>query len=331
MANKEDIPLEELLSALLDNNIPLSARYLYQFSDLSPEEIVALSKVWNDISVERRQRLLEDLEELEDTNMTVSFERLFRLALEDEDPLVRRNAIRSLWNYEDPILIPVLLNFVGHDDSIEVRAQAASALGRFVYLGELEEIPEQTAASIVDKLLEIMASESDEPVRLRALESLGFSGRESIRDLITEATEYGDENWVTSALVAMGRSSDDEWAPNIIDKLVDESTKVRIEAARAAGELELQAAAPALLFLLEGEDDDVRLAAAWALSEIGGEGIRDGLEALQVETGDENDFDELEEVLENLTLTEEIEAFNLLDISEEELEEYQDPPSPEDS
>jgi len=155
---------------------------------------------------------------------------------------------------------------------------------------------------------------------------LGFSGRESIHDLINEAVEFGDDNWVASALVAMGRSSDDDWAPQVLDKLDDDSILVRLEAVRAAGDLGLPAATPALLYLLESEEDDIRLAAAWALSEIGGEGVRDGLEALQVETDDENDVDIIEDALENLTLTEEIEAFNLLDLSEEDLEDYQDPP-----
>ncbi|MCH7662528.1 MAG: HEAT repeat domain-containing protein [Chloroflexi bacterium] len=334
MENNADISLEELLAALLDDSNPLSARYLYRFSDLNPEEIAALRNDWGDITIERRQRLMEDLEELEDTNTIVSFEHVFRLAMEDEDPLVRKFAIRSLWNYENPILIPVFIDLMEHDNSDQVRAQAASALGRFIYLGELEEIPEQMANSIVDKLLTIMAGEAEESLRLRALESLGFSCRESIQDLINEAIELGDENWVASALVAIGRSSDDDWAPSVLDKLDDDRAMVRIEAIRAAGELGLQAATPAMLYLLESEDDEIRLAAAWALSEIGGEGIRDGLEMLLVESGDETEEEVIEEALENLTLTEEIATFNLLDISEEDLEEFEGfrgPPSREDS
>ena len=327
MEDKEELSLEDLRSSLLDENTSLPPRYLYRFSDLSHEELEVLGGDWNNISIERRQRLLEDLEELEDTNTVVSFENIFRLALTDQDPLSRKIAVRSLWNYEDPDLISTFVDILQKDGSVEVRAQAASALGRFVYLGELEEIPEDKGNSVVEILLEIMESEAEESLRLRSLESLGFSGRESVRDLINEAIEYGDENWVASALVAIGRSSDEDWAPSVLEKLDDLISKVRLEAVRASGELGLEEASPALLYLLESEEDEIRIAAAWALSEIGGEGTRAGLETLLVETDDENETDLIQDALENLTLTEEIDAFNLLDMSEEDLEDFLDPPS----
>ena len=237
---------------------------------------------------------------------------------------MRETAIRSLWNYEDPSLINTLLSILANDTSNEVRAQAAAGLGNFVFLGELEKISAQRANLVVEKLLEIMQSEEPEPIRLRALESLGFSGREVVKDLIEEAFNYGDEGWVASTLYAMGRSADDSWASNILEKLDDINPKVRLEAIRAAGELEIEEAVPALLYLLEGEDTEILLAAAWALSEIGGDGVRESLDDLSATLDDEDDIDIIQEALENLELTEEIGNLNILDIPEEDLEQITD-------
>jgi HEAT repeat protein len=331
MQNEGNIPLEELVGALLDKNQPLPAKFLYRFSDITQSELDIISDMWANIAIERRQGLLEDLETLEESNTLISFNRICRLALNDEDARVRKIAIRALWNYEDPDLIPTFMDMLINDSSVDVRAQAANGLGRFIYLGELEQISPDNVKPIEEKLLAIMDGEEEETLRLRALESLGYSSRESVSDLIEEAYQFGDENWVASALFAMGRSADEDWTHNVLDKLDDPVHKVRLEAIRAAGELSLEAATPALLYLLEGEDDELRPAAAWALSEIGAEDARDALENLLLEMENEDEIDLIEDALENLTLTEEMESFNLLDFSEEALEDLQDSPPQEDS
>jgi HEAT repeat protein len=275
--------------------------------------------------------LLEDLEQFEDANTLMSFNRIFRLALKDEDALVRIVAIRALWNYEEPDLIPTFMDMLTNDSNVDVRAQAASGLGRFIFLSELEQLSPNNVMPIEEKLFAIMDSDEEETLRLRALESLAFSSRDSVSDLIEEAYQFGDENWVVSSLLAMGRSANEDWAPKVLDKLDDPIHMVRLEAVRAAGDLGLDEAVPALLYLLEVDDFELVLAAAWSLSEMGGEGVRDAIENLLLELEDEDEIDLIEDALENLTLTEEIEGLNLLDFSEEDLEDLQDSPPQEDS
>ena len=331
MEHKESIPLEALVSALLDVSHPLPAKFLYRFSDMPPGELDSIRDIWADIVVERRRGLLEDLEQLEDSDTLMSFRHVCRLALTDEDPIVRLVAIRALWNYEEPDLIPTFMHMLTNDSNVDVRAQAASSLGRFIFLCELEQISPDNVKPIKEKLLAIMDSEEEEILRLRALESLAFSNRDSVRDLIEEAYQYGDESWVISSLVAMGRSANEDWAPKVLDKLDDPIHKVRLEAVRATGDLGLEEAVPALMYLLEDDDFELLLAAAWSLSKIGGEGIRDALDDLLLKLENEDEIDIIEDALENLTLTEEIEGFSLLDFSEEDLEDLQDSPPQEDS
>jgi HEAT repeat protein len=238
---------------------------------------------------------------------------------------VRLTAVRSLWPSEQSTLVPQLFDLLDHDDNPEVRAQAAAALGRFVYLGEVGKIPEATLKQIEDKLMNALDSDKNELVERRALESLGYSSRPEVPNLIEDAYESDDDEWIASALFAMGRSADDRWAPLVIERLDDTAVELSREAARAAGELELGEALPALVHLLQDEDSELRLAAAWSLSQIGGNGVADALEELLERTEDEDDIDLIENAIENLAYTQEMSGLNLLDFSPEDLNDMAHP------
>ena len=87
---------------------------------------------------------------------------------------------------------------------------------------------------------------------------------------------------VASAIFAMGRSANDAWEDIVISNLQNQYVDVQEEAVRAAGELELQNAREEILELLddEGLDQDVFLAAIWSLSQIGGPGVQEKLDAI---------------------------------------------------
>jgi len=60
---KKFLPFNEVVSALLDNNTPFSPTYLHRFSDITPEDLAELKKVWPQVNPDRRAAVLEDLEE----------------------------------------------------------------------------------------------------------------------------------------------------------------------------------------------------------------------------------------------------------------------------
>lgn len=319
------LSFDEVIAALRDESQPFPARYLYRLSGLEGEELGLLTRIWHDLSTVRRLGLLEDMEMLADSNTVMHFDAVNRIALGDADARVRLTAVRSLWPSEQPALVPRLIELLDRDDNIEVRAQAASALGRFVYLGEVGAIPENILKQVEDKLLGVIGSDEDDLVQRRALESLGYSSREEIPDLIEEAYESDDDEWIASTLFAMGRSADDRWASVVIERLNDPVVELSREAARAAGELELEEALPALVDLLQDEDSELRLAAAWSLSQIGGNGIAEALEEMLERTEDEDEIDLIENAIENLALTHEMNDLNLLDFSPEDLEDMANP------
>lgn len=319
MLNDSKSSFQDVLNALMDENTPLHPRYLYQLSDLEAEEVALLARIWGKVPLWRRRALLEDLEELSQSNDLLSFEAIGRHAMQDQDPQVRCLAINLLYDYEAVDLIPAFMEILEKDEDSQVRAAAAAALGQFVYLGEVESIPAQTLHEIEDCLLRVINTDEAMEVRRRALESLGYSSREEIPQLIEDAFRSGSREWMASALFAMGRSYDQRWKEIILKTLDHKVPSLREEAARAAGELELREAVPMLMDLLDDGDDEVRDAAIWSLSQIGGEGVREALERLLDEAEDDEEIEFLENALDNLSFTDDLQPFSLFEFSEEDL------------
>ncbi len=315
MSTTPEITIRQLIDAMLDETTTFPPRYLYRFSDLTDDELAQIEKYWPSMPLWRRQALLEDIEELGENDTLLNFEPLALMSLQDPDARVRALAVQVLWEYESSSLAPVFLGLMANDPDLNVRAAAASALGRFVYLGEVEDIPEEDLHRIEDALIAVVTGSDDLLVRRHALESLGYSSRQEVPALIDQAFRSPDKNWIASALFAMGRSANEEWTPKVLSMLDHTLPAVRAEAVRAAGELEISEAIQPLLDLLDDSDEAVRTAAIWSLSQIGGEGVREQLEQLQEETEDEEEADYIESALDNLTFTEDFQLFSMFDFS----------------
>ncbi len=316
----QTVPFKTVLEALLDTNKPFPARHLNAFSDIKPADLKNLLKVWPQVTPRRKQTLLEDLEYLAESDTLTSFEDLARALLSDPDAQVRLLAIRLLWECEDTKLVPVFLDLLNDEDTA-VSAGAATALGLFVYLGELERIPAELHHQVEDALLEATGPARETLVRRRALEALGTSSRPEVPPLIESAYNEKNPDWVVSALYAMGRSADERWSKQVLSNLRNANSEIREEAIRAAGELELKSAQPALLDALEDEEDvEMRHELVWALSKIGGEGVRNRLEELLDAESDDEEAEFLEEALDNLAFNEDAGLFGMLDFESDDKE-----------
>lgn len=317
----DHIDFSELIAALRDESEPFPPRFLYRLSGLEGAELKEVRVLWPSLSTGRRLGLLEDLELLAESNTIMHFDAVNRLGLEDEEPEVRTVAIRSLWQSEREDLADIFMRILDEDPDESARAQAAAGLGRFIYLGELGKLPKEILNEVERKLLAVMDTEEPPMVRRRAMEALGYSSHGQVADLIEDAYEHGDEDWQASALFAMGRSADDRWAPLVLERLEDPNERLSREAARAAGELQLSEALPGLINLLHDELAEIRLAAAWSISQIGGERAEEALEDLLERTQDEDEIDLVENALENLAFNRELDDLNILNFSPEDLED----------
>ena len=309
---------DDLLSALLDAARPLPIQRLSELSDLDAEQLRLLRSIWNQMPDDRRLALIEELGKLGDDRFEYTFERIHRSAMDDPQPEVRALAIRNLWECEDPGLVGPLLATLAQDPSAEVRAAAGSALGAFLFLGETDSLPDELLHRLEEGLLAAAASDDDEDVRRLSFESLGYSSREEVPPLIEKAYASTDEAWKRSSLIAMGRSVNSVWAPNVMRELTSAVPVLRLEAARAAGELDLQEAVPFLIDLLEDVSDDIRHAAIWSLGQLGGEAAQASLLRLIDHSDDDQEVELLEDALGNLAFVDSTRDFIVLDLDDSE-------------
>lgn len=329
--NTIPVTFQKVLDALLSEGAEFPRHYLKEFSDIGPVELQSLLDVWPRIKLRRKLTLFEELKSLAEADTIVSFDDFARAFLTDPDPHVRTRAVRLLDESEAPKLMVIFLDMLKNDPDIGVRAEAASVLKLFVELGELEEIPERLYHQVEDALLATANGKDDGRVRRAALESLGYSSRAEVVTLIDSAFHREDPNWRASAIIAMGRSADDRWEDEVTTSLISEDDDVKRVAVQSAGELSLKSARLVLIRLLEEEEDDeLTHAAIWSLSQIGGEDARTYIETLldQTEEDEEDQIEFLEEALDNLAFTEDLDRFELMaidpDADLEELEELEE-------
>lgn len=308
------IKFDEVISALLDKDHPFPSKYWRRFSDLSRSDLTSLIKIWPEIERDRKVALLEDLETVAESDTLVNFDELAKVGLADPDPAVKVLAIRTLWENEDHHLVPILTELMMGDPAEDVRAAAAFALGRFVYLGELETIPDAIRISNVQNLLDVLNGEDLPMVRRRALESLGFSSHPKVPEMIQKALSSNDSQWITSALYAIGRSADEQWSSFVLEHLNSADSEIEFEAIRAAGELAIDEARDALLDKLEEttEDTEKRYAIIWALSLIGGDAVKEKFADLLENSEDEEEIEWVEKGLDNLDLGNDLDNMGMM-------------------
>jgi len=317
ISNSPEPSFEDVLEILPIPGEPLPLDYLSRLSDIGVEQLDEIRKIWTDIPDQRRLEIIREVELVSRSNYLLSFQSLCDFVMDDHFPRVREVAVRSLWEYEDKSLIPKFLNLIETDPDADVRAVVITALGKYVYLGEIDEIPLGTLNQIVDQLRDLATGTGATNVKCRALESLGYSGNSAVSGLIDDAYRSGKDDFVCSALVAMGRSVDPRWTAIVLNELQSDSPEVCLEAIKATGELELQEGTETLINFLDHDDSDIRLAAIWALSHIGGKGVAEVLEEQLDYTEDDIEAAIIAEALETLAFTDEIELLTLFEVADD--------------
>jgi hypothetical protein len=270
---------EETLIGLRDAAGPWSVSQLFNLSSPTRGDMLAFAHHWPQIDVDRRRRLIQSLGELAEDNFEVDFRAIFRHCLDDADADIRATAIDGLWEDEDVNLVAPLVHLLEDDLSARVRASAATALGKYVLMGELDRLAEGHATFVRQALINtIRRPVEDVEVRRRAVESISYAGEEEVSGIIEAAYYAPEEKMRVSAIFAMGRSADLRWRATVLGELTSHNPEIRFEAARASGELKNRKAVPLLIRLLEDPDPEVQGAAIWALGQVGG---RDAHRALE--------------------------------------------------
>jgi len=308
--------LDEVLKTIGDISQGIPVTRFAELSDLDREELARFAQTWGELPVERRRDLTRLLGEEAYAHVELNFDEIYRSSLEDPDSDVRQAAIGNLWECEDPSLIAPFLQALTSDPATNVRASAAAALGRFVLLGEVERIGPDTLHDIEETLLAAAGPDQAPEIRRAAIESLGYSSRQEVPQIILLAHESGEESSVVSSLVAIGRSANDDWRPQVLAHLNDPSPKIRLAATRASGELELIDTAPDLIELIEDADNEVRQAAIWSLGQLGGEIAKQALTELLETSEDDEEVQLVQDAVDNLAFVDGTRDLLILDFDE---------------
>lgn len=279
--------LLQIFDLLRQESGVLSHKVFSALSDLKRSELILFQTAWDDLSHARRQQVMRALNEQAWTHIEFDYTAILLWTLTDADPIVRRLSIEGLREDDDESLIAPFVRALQTDPDGDVRAAAARALGRFVLLGEYEEIDDADAARALQALLAVVASKSElGDVRRRAVEGVGFASDRRARLVIEDAYSDEDQLMQASALVAMGNSADSHWNKTVREALESHSHAKRLAAVYAAGELEIKTAVPRLVMLLGDADVAMQRTAVTALGVIGGPLARQALQAVFSEEDD---------------------------------------------
>ena len=263
--------LESFLDSISDPSATIPASDFVELSDLSPGELGNFAKAWFGLPTERQRWLVDTMVELAEDNAELDFCAVFKMCLKDRDEEVLLKAIEGLWEYEDRSIIPGLIEILRSEESTDVRAAAALALGKFSVLVQEGKLLTKDADSVRDNLLVVVEDgDEDLEVRRRSLEAVAPFNTRDIEKLVSWAYASGDLRLKSSAIYAMGRTGEASWLPLLIRELENSDPVVRYETANACGELGEEDVVPHLIGLLEDDDYQVQIASLAAIGKIGG-------------------------------------------------------------
>ena len=95
----------ETLQELFDPQEPLNSTKLLSLSGITREEALEVEEFWFDAPPARRTALLDQMLTLTEDNPEADFTEVLRLAMDDEDPILRISAIDGLWECNERWLL----------------------------------------------------------------------------------------------------------------------------------------------------------------------------------------------------------------------------------
>jgi HEAT repeat protein len=278
-----EVPLDlrKYISEILDENKLLVKSDLSRLTGLRNEDLKFMEQGWKDAEVKRRRKILSDLRELTNKNLSLDFSRIFFFCMYDPDAKVRADAVLGVGEEEDENLVPALARVINDDSSAEVRAAAATALGKLAMQGELGKISDQKTEIVYTALLGALDKTSESfKVKNAALESIAPLSKPRVRGLIEQAYHSESSDTRVSAITAMGLNCNRMWLPALTEELHSDNDSYRLAAVRALGELAEEDGVLFLVDTIQDENPKIQEEAIRSIGEIGGDEAKNILNAL---------------------------------------------------
>lgn len=305
-----------VLDGLVAGELPTESSVAV-LSDLDRDDAAQLAGRWPSIVPELRVGIIALAVDLATNDVQKDFQRLAYIALEDPVPGVREAGLYSLNDIGGRETAARIAAVLEKETNAGVVAAAASAAGPYVLQHELGQLDAATGDRLVAALRQ-HAEQDDLPEEARGpvVEALGAYQAPWVDELIRDAYSRDERTSQLSAIVAMGRSANEEWLEYLEEQLHTDDAELRQRVVEACGEIAAEDAVEMLAPLLDDDNIEVVSATLNALAEIGGEDairyLRDYRERVP---------EELEETLEEATEAASGEIHTLRSIAAEDDEE----------
>jgi HEAT repeat protein len=264
--------LQAVQRALDDLRSGTQEPFVESLSDLDRHGVTLMREAWPSVPEQRRVAAVRAMTSDAEQNIVRNYSRALLVAMDDENSEARLNALEGLWELSSFDLLELLLDRARTEQDASVRALIAQSLGRFAMQAELGELEPLEGTRVRQTLMDLLANDSSQLVRRRALESLGyFSDDAEVADEIEHAYESGNFDMRLSAIRAMGLQADSRWVSLCQEELSSDEPEVRYEAVTAVGQIGDPRSVSFVIDVLRDEDTEVRLAAIGALGALGGQ------------------------------------------------------------
>jgi HEAT repeat protein len=274
-------PRLRCIAEISDSSKSVNRAKLIHLSALNSEELEFLTEILTKTNLGRRQEIISQLVNLSEVDFKLDFSGVFVLFLRDPDETIRAQAVAGLDGEDNYLLVKPLVRALKEDPSAEVRAAAATALGKFALQGELGNLPNSYREKVFNSLLEALDNKNELiEVKRRALEAIAPFSSPRIKEFIEAAYHTDDIKLRAGAIYAMGRNCDLVWLPTLLAELNSDEAEIRYQVAVACGELGAEEAVPHLVEMIKNEDQQVQEAAIIALGEIGSAQAQQALDKL---------------------------------------------------
>jgi HEAT repeat protein len=293
-----DYSLEDALQALpIESAKLVPPQVVFGFSDLDPQDLAQVQKVWQQQPEAHRIAIMERLAESSEADYMLDYSVFAQVGYADPLEAVRAAAIEAAWMDDSPEALQRLSESAQQDPAVKVRAAAIAQLGQFIHLAELEQLDKDEVQPIADYIYGL-AQDPRQPldIRRRALEASANSQRPGLNDLIERAYDDDEFQMRLSAVAAMGNTADERWEAHILRELNGNEAEMVFQAANSAGDIGLEAAVERLTELAYVDDPQIQAVSVWALGEIASDEAIDALNGLAEYAESEEDDDLLEMV-----------------------------------
>jgi len=306
LQNPQEFTLQDALAELQAVS-PGSATFppavFYGLSDLPREQQATFTDAWRALDADLRGRVARQLVETSEADFEFQYHQVALTLLGDNLPEVRKAGVELLWENNAVPVMNRLLDLLQTETEASVKSEILNALGRFIRLGEYEDIPPADAERAQAAVLAVWEDTSAGLlVRRRALEAISNCTRDDVRQLIGSAYNSKEHDMRVSALYAMGRSCDAHWEDIVLTEINSDDPEMQYEAVRAGGEIELKNAVPHVAKLaFQDQDRELQEVSIWALGEIGGDEAAEYLSQLAeaVEESDPELYELVEDAIHN--------------------------------